>query len=463
MHFARQVITAILVLETLRVAVGEDLTLCESLPTFVEEEYELDEDFNNSKISISGFKASITYVSKPEGTGSKYKMQYTTRLCALFPPLTKLFLLSYLFTDKNAVVKIKSASESTVVDIANGYLGISTGTCVDDPKTPPSAANQLTFPGFIAMSLFASTGYIPLATTALLSFLTVGVSAAEEESCTPTIDIEIGLPYACPYDNFIDGVCRTPRQIADLAVQALFVDFDVEAARSLLATDYIQHNPTVPTGAAPVLNFLPALQASGLAIETHRTLSEGNLVAYHSTYTNATLFGGETLIGFDVFRVERGQVQEHWDNLQELAGPNPSGHTMVDGPTMIKYWSQTQANKERALALVNGVLVEGNASVAPLYIAADDYTQHNPSIVDGLEGLGAALQNLAAQNLSFAYDSVELVVAEGNFVLTGSPGGAGNPTAYYDLFRLDAQGLIVEHWDVIQAIPPEFAHENGKF
>ena len=325
---------------------------------------------------------------------------------------------------------------------------------------------NLAVPGFMTMSPFASGGFLPLvATTTLLSLLT-GASATEHDACTPTMEIEIGIPYTCPYNNFVDGVCLTPEQIADQTVQALFVDFDVEAARSLLADDYIQHNPTVPTGAAPVLEFIPILKASGLAIETHRTIKEGNLVAYHSTYTNATLFGGETLIGFDVFRVENGKVQEHWDNLQELAGPNPNGNTMVDGPTMIKYLGETETNKEIALALVNGVLVQGNASVAPLYISSESYTQHNPSIADGLDGLAAALENLAAQNLSFAYDSVELVVAEGNFVLTGSPGefGAGNPTAYYDLFRLE-NGLIVEHWDVIQPIPPasEFAHDNGKF
>jgi hypothetical protein len=41
---------------------------------------------------------------------------------------------------------------------------------------------------------------------------------------------------------------------------------------------------------------------------------------------------------------------------------------------------------------------------------------------------------------------------------------AGNATAYYDLFLVQ-DGLIVEHWDVIQAISPaeEFTHDNGKF
>jgi predicted SnoaL-like aldol condensation-catalyzing enzyme len=291
---------------------------------------------------------------------------------------------------------------------------------------------------------------------------TTATTGDEKSKCA-----ELSLIDSCPYHNVVNDVCMTPQMIADALLQALLVDFDVTVAKSLLATDFIPHNPTAPTGAAAILGLVPALKDSGISIEVHRTIVEGNLVAYHSTYTNADLFGAPTLVGFDVFRVEHGQVQEHWDNLQVLQGPNPNGNTMVDGPTMIKYLSQTAANKKHVLGLLDDVLKGGDLDAITDYISADEYTQHNPAIADGIDGLTEGLAALAEQGLTITYDNVpaKLVIAEGNFVLVASLGKlAGNATAYYDLFRVQ-DGLIVEHWDVIQAIPPakEFANDNGKF
>ena len=103
----------------------------------------------------------------------------------------------------------------------------------------------------------------------------------------------------------------SPTEIVIAAATALFVNFDPEAAENLITPDYIQHNPSVATGRAPVLEIIPILQQSGLEIETHRVIQEGNLVVLHSTYRNAQVFGGDTLVGFDVFRVEDGKVAVH--------------------------------------------------------------------------------------------------------------------------------------------------------
>ncbi len=108
----------------------------------------------------------------------------------------------------------------------------------------------------------------------------------------------------------------SPTETVLAALTALFVDFDPEAAGKLMKEDYIQHNPAVPTGAAPILGFLPALKDSELSPTVHRVISEGDLVVLHVTYENAQAFGAETQVAFDIFRVEDGKLAEHWDNLQ---------------------------------------------------------------------------------------------------------------------------------------------------
>ncbi len=255
----------------------------------------------------------------------------------------------------------------------------------------------------------------------------------------------------------------TPTELVLAAFAAIFSDFDADAAQGLLAPDYIQHNPAVPSGAAPVLQIIPMLEESGLDATIHRVIAEDDLVALHVTYDNAQIFGGQTLVGFDIFRVEDGKVAEHWDNLQPLAGPNPSGRSMTDGPTEITDRDQTEANRALALGLVTDVLIGGQAEKAADYISTESYHQHNPQIADGLDGLGAALQALNKAGTPFAYDKVHMTIAEGNFVLTASEGWFGDQhTAFYDLFRIE-DDKVAEHWDVIQAIPSEFAHDNGKF
>ena len=88
----------------------------------------------------------------------------------------------------------------------------------------------------------------------------------------------------------------TPVEVVLAFATAVFVNFDTNAAEELVKPEYIQHNPAVPTGAAPILGFIPALKDSGIAADVHRVIAEDDLVVIHSTYNNAQLFGGETLV-----------------------------------------------------------------------------------------------------------------------------------------------------------------------
>ncbi|SEJ90342.1 Predicted SnoaL-like aldol condensation-catalyzing enzyme [Sphingobium sp. AP50] len=93
------------------------------------------------------------------------------------------------------------------------------------------------------------------------------------------------------------------------------------------------------------------------------------------------------------------------------------------------------------------------------------YIQHNPRIGDGSAAMVAAFRKLDAAGTPHRYLCTPILLDEGNFILVASEGLVADvPTVYYDLSRL-SDGRIVEHWDVLQTIPPqtEWKNGNGKF
>ena len=99
----------------------------------------------------------------------------------------------------------------------------------------------------------------------------------------------------------------------------------------------------------------------------------------------------------------------------------------------------------------------GRALEAVNAFIADDFIQHSPHIAPGKAGLANYLQaRTGAVAASGRTSHTARVLADGDFVLvhrrvttTADPRGV----AYADLFRV-RNGKVVEHWDVIQPIPP---------
>ncbi|MET3127828.1 putative SnoaL-like aldol condensation-catalyzing enzyme [Arcicella rosea] len=226
------------------------------------------------------------------------------------------------------------------------------------------------------------------------------------------------------------------------------------------ANKYIQHNLAVGDGLAGFGAVLQALPKGSAKVNTVRAFQDGDFVFTHTDYN---FFGPK--IGFDIFRFEDGKIVEHWDNLQETAKPNPSGHTMIDGTTEIKDLDKTEINKTLVKTFVEDILVNGKMEKLADYYDGDNYIQHNPQIPDKLSGLGITLSELAKQGIFLKYDKIHRVLGEGNFVLVVSEGHFGKShNAFYDLFRVE-NGKIAEHWDVIEPMIPKenWKNNNGKF
>lgn len=252
--------------------------------------------------------------------------------------------------------------------------------------------------------------------------------------------------------------------IATRVIEEGLIQGDVAVIEQLVRPDYIQHSASAPDGRDGLLGFVAALQAEGgAAVTIHRKLANGDLVALHSTYGT----GDARRVAFDVFRLEGGQLAEHWDAMQAWVEPQAtvSGNTLVDGPTEVTSRGLTDENEALVTRMVREVFVEGRYDRLPAYIG-DPYTQHNPAIDNGLSGIQAFLAAVAQQGVEIGYTRSPLVVADGNFVLVGSEGYLNTRddyTVFYDLYRVD-DGRLVEHWDVIQAIDlAAVPHDNGLF
>lgn len=223
---------------------------------------------------------------------------------------------------------------------------------------------------------------------------------------------------------------------------------------------YTQHNLGAEDGLAGFGKLLSQLPKGSAKVNTVRVFQDGDYTFSHTDYN---FFGPKT--GFDIFRWEKGQIVEHWDNLQETARPNPSGHTMTDGTTEVRDLDKTAENKKLVNAFVEDILVNGRMDKLAGYFDGDHYIQHNPLIPDQLSGLGKALGEWAKQGITMKYDKIHMVLGEGNFVLVVSEGHLGGKHhAFYDLFRVE-NGKIAEHWDTIEEIPAKenWKNTNGKF
>lgn len=234
-----------------------------------------------------------------------------------------------------------------------------------------------------------------------------------------------------------------------------------EPASIINPNHYIQHNLAVKDGLSGFAEVLAALPAGSAKVDVKRIFEFGDYVFAHTEYN---FFGPKA--GFDIFRFENDLIVEHWDNLQPIAEPNPSGHTQFDGETEVRDISNTDENIMIVNEFVESILINGTGDITG-YIGTGvgDYIQHNPSVADDLDGLSSALKNLADMGTPMVYFRRHITLGEGNFVLAVSEGEfLGEHVAFYDLFRLN-KGKIVEHWDVIETIPEQsqWVNENGKF
>ena len=129
--------------------------------------------------------------------------------------------------------------------------------------------------------------------------------------------------------------------------------------------------------------------------------------------------------------------------------------------------ARLERNKQTVTAFYTTFMNDHDPQGAMQKYVGSEYRQHNPFVKDGKEAFIAFFKDLF-KRVPKARMEIKRVVAEGDFVVVhvhhlDPAGGKGRATM--DWFRLDPNGKIVEHWDVMQWVPEdnEVKNQNTMF
>ena len=122
----------------------------------------------------------------------------------------------------------------------------------------------------------------------------------------------------------------------------------------------------------------------------------------------------------------------------------------------------TTDNRELVTEFARILYTERDPRTAFDRFVSPDYIQHNPGLPDGPE---AAVEGLEPKfRADGARFDVQRILVDGDLavvhVRASRPGAPDAAVA--DFYRVE-DGLLVEHWDVLQPVPPTSANDHPMF
>jgi uncharacterized protein YceH (UPF0502 family) len=158
-----------------------------------------------------------------------------------------------------------------------------------------------------------------------------------------------------------------------------------------------------------------------------------------------------------------GQKDARWVHLLSAVSSAVSSQGVGEAVASVEVRDVLERNRANVLAFYDLMFNQNRPAEAIERYAGAEYRQHNPHVGDGKEAFVAYFERMASEHPGKTVEFKRSIAVGDLVVVHCHQIWPDEEYAGIDIFRLDADGKVVEHWDVLQLVPEVSANDNGMF